>query len=54
MFVSQPELAEANKAFVNPIVSTNWSEVTVGSLASQLSGIGRDCELFPAYMLSPS
>lgn len=45
---SQPELAEANKNFINPIVSTNWTEVTIGSLASQLSGIGRDCEFIPS------
>ncbi|KAK5172114.1 uncharacterized protein LTR77_003752 [Saxophila tyrrhenica] len=40
-----PEFEEAQKSYKNPIMSTNWSEVTVGALASQLSGIGRDYAL---------
>lgn len=40
----KPELEAAAKSYKNPLLSTNWSEVTVGSLASQISGIGRDCE----------
>ena len=43
----QPELADAAKQFQNPLLQTNWSEVTVGSLASQLSGMGRDCKWLP-------
>lgn len=43
----KPEFAAAEANYVNPIMSTNWSEVTVGSLAGQMSGIGRDCELLP-------
>lgn len=39
-----PEFAEAQKSYKNAIMSTNWSEVTIGSLAGQLSGIGRDCK----------
>ncbi|KIW11614.1 hypothetical protein PV08_10916 [Exophiala spinifera] len=42
-----PELEAAGKSYKNPLLSTNWSEVTVGSLASQASGIGRDCERSP-------
>ena len=41
--VYKPELAQAVAAGQrNPILHTNWDEVTIGSLASQLSGIGRD------------
>ncbi|KAL6252772.1 hypothetical protein RBB50_000491 [Rhinocladiella similis] len=40
-----PELEAAAKSYKNPLLSTNWSEVTVGSLASQISGIGRDFHL---------
>ncbi|KAK5451815.1 hypothetical protein LTS15_007538 [Exophiala xenobiotica] len=40
-----PELATAAQSYKNPLLSTNWSEVTVGSLASQISGIGRDFHL---------
>ncbi|KAH8703424.1 putative penicillin-binding protein [Talaromyces proteolyticus] len=36
-----PELAAAAQSYQNPLLQTNWSEVTVGSLASQISGIGR-------------
>ena len=39
-----PEFAAAEASYINPIMSTNWSEVTIGALASQMSGIGRDCE----------
>ncbi|EXJ89929.1 hypothetical protein A1O3_02996 [Capronia epimyces CBS 606.96] len=38
-----PELKEAARTLPHdPIRYVNWEEVTVGSLASQLSGIGRD------------
>ncbi|KAK6385612.1 hypothetical protein LTS17_001182 [Exophiala oligosperma] len=39
------ELAEAAEDFQNPLLQTNWSEVTIGSLMSQLSGLGRDYSL---------
>lgn len=42
-----PELAEAAKrAKEDPVMHVQWDEVTVGSLAGQISGIIRDCE-FP-------
>jgi CubicO group peptidase (beta-lactamase class C family) len=28
----------------NPVYNTDWSEVTLGALASQMGGIARDCE----------
>ncbi|KAE9373918.1 putative penicillin-binding protein [Stipitochalara longipes BDJ] len=41
-----PELYEAAQTQPDdPIRFVNWNEVTVGSMASQLSGIGRDCNL---------
>lgn len=41
-FPLQPELAAAAQRYENPLLQTNWSEVTIGALASQISGIGRD------------
>lgn len=38
-----PELARARSR--NAVDQTVWSEITLGALASQLSGIGRDCTL---------
>lgn len=39
-----PELEEiASKAAGGPIYSTDWEAITVGSLASQMSGLIRDC-----------
>lgn len=39
-----PELASASKD--NQIGRIQWEDVTVGQLASHMSGIARDCELF--------
>ena len=40
-----PELAQAaDKAKDDPVGNVAWDEVTVGSLAGQLSGAGRDCK----------
>ncbi|KAM5349515.1 hypothetical protein ACJ41O_006020 [Fusarium nematophilum] len=37
-----PELARAARRRGDPVQSTQWDEVTIGQLASHLSGIGRD------------
>lgn len=37
-----PELAKAK--FKNPVDDVDWSAITLGMLASHLSGIGSDCE----------
>ena len=41
-----PELNEIsrNEGCVSDLESVRWEEVTLGSLASHMSGIGRDCE----------
>ena len=40
-----PEIEEiASKASGSPIYTTDWESITVGSLASQMSGLIRDCE----------
>ncbi|EED23038.1 penicillin-binding protein, putative [Talaromyces stipitatus ATCC 10500] len=39
-----PELAQAATKSSNSLFYTNWSEVTIGSLASQMSGIGVNCK----------
>ena len=39
-----PELAAAAKHEQNAVDSVDWESVTVGNLASQMSGAGRDCE----------
>ena len=40
-----PELqGAANLEADTSVAHADWSKVTVGDLASQLSGIGRDCE----------
>lgn len=40
-----PELAAvADKAEQDPISYVDWNHVTIGDLASQLAGVGRDCE----------
>ena len=36
----------------NSVYNFNWSEVTLGSLAGQISGIPRDCELLPRQSLT--
>jgi CubicO group peptidase (beta-lactamase class C family) len=46
-----PELANlsaqaASKPF-NAVRDTSWDDITIGALASQISGLGRDCK-FPA------
>lgn len=41
-----PELQDANDLPGDTsLTSVDWSKITIGDLASQLSGIGRDCEL---------
>lgn len=40
-----PELADANGS--DAVDDVDWSEVTLGALASQMSGIGRDCKYDP-------
>jgi CubicO group peptidase (beta-lactamase class C family) len=50
-----PELAKANKKWAPERGGFNWDEVTLGSLAGQISGLAKDCRsfvLFP-YSLSP-
>ncbi|KAI1609311.1 putative penicillin-binding protein [Exophiala viscosa] len=49
-----PELAAAGESFKNPLLSTNWNEVTVGALASQISGIGRDFGVHLGDLAIPS
>jgi hypothetical protein len=43
-----PELAAANSlnAGQNSIDSVDWEGITIGNLASHMSGIGRDCKIF--------
>jgi hypothetical protein len=42
-----PELAEiAARSDRNPIQTVDWDDVTIGALASQISGIARDCRSF--------
>lgn len=39
-----PEIEEiASKASGSPIFTTDWESITIGSLASQMSGLIRDC-----------
>lgn len=38
-----PELAKAVKYRRDPVQGTQWDEVTIGQLASHMSGIGRNC-----------
>jgi len=48
-----PELAAAAKAAKSdPVAHVQWDEVTIGSLAGQMSGIIRDCELSILSMIS--
>ena len=43
-----PELAAAaRRGKEDPVAHVQWDEVTIGALASQMSGIIRDCRLFP-------
>lgn len=47
-----PELAKANKKWAPERGGFNWDEVTLGALAGQISGLGKDCRfcfvpLFP-------
>lgn len=39
-----PELVDARED--GPVRSVNWSEITLGSLARQISGLPRDCMIF--------
>lgn len=42
-----PELAAiASRSSEDPVEYTDWNDVTIGSLATQLSGIPRDCMRF--------
>ena len=41
--VMKPETSE-----VNDITAVQWDQVTVGALASHMSGIGTDCKFFPS------
>lgn len=42
-----PELAKysgrSSQPDFDPVKETDWDEITIGSLASQVSGLGRDC-----------
>jgi len=43
-----PELAKysgrSTQPDFDPVKETDWDDITIGSLASQVSGLGRDCE----------
>lgn len=44
-----PELlaaANANPSFTNPVSNVAWKDITLGQLASQMAGIGRDSKLY--------
>lgn len=49
-FIPELRVAESSS---NPtaVSQVQWDKVTIGSLASQLSGIGRDCTLHPGFAL---
>lgn len=36
----------ANMQGGNPVYDADWNQITLGSLASLMSGVGRDCEFF--------
>ncbi len=40
------ELAEKNRTSNSPIFTPDWDSITIGSLASQTSGLIRDCKLY--------
>lgn len=43
-----PELAELQaKSTKNAVFEVDWDEITIGALASQISGIARDCAVAP-------
>lgn len=44
-----PELAAAGHQLGNAVNDVQWSEVTLGALASQMGGIGRDCTYCSGY-----
>jgi CubicO group peptidase (beta-lactamase class C family) len=44
-----PELAATGYQRSNSINNVEWSEVTLGALASQMGGIGRDCTCCSGY-----
>jgi CubicO group peptidase (beta-lactamase class C family) len=47
-----PELSRLQPG--NPVREVRWDEVTIGSLASLMSGVGRDCELLSlTYLTRP-
>jgi CubicO group peptidase (beta-lactamase class C family) len=39
-----PELKAAAKAPSDAVSRVDWNAITLGNLASQMSGIGRDCK----------
>lgn len=40
-----PELAgQSSKAVQDPVAAVDWDHITIGNLASQMGGIGRDCK----------
>lgn len=39
-----PEFANLQEG--NPVYDADWGQITLGSLASLMSGVGRDCEFF--------
>jgi hypothetical protein len=45
-----PELAKfvgrSTQPDFDPVRETDWDDITIGALASQVSGLGRDCRLF--------
>ncbi|KAH7166429.1 beta-lactamase/transpeptidase-like protein [Dactylonectria macrodidyma] len=43
-----PELAKAAKHPADEVQSPHWNEVTIGQLASHMSGLERNCELLPS------
>lgn len=45
-----PELRGHFKSTNDAIDSVDWDEVTIGSLASHLSGIGRDCKWLTSWL----
>jgi hypothetical protein len=48
-----PELGkyptDSSAAGFDSVKDTAWDDITIGSLASQVSGLGRDCELFARF-----
>lgn len=48
-----PELAAlAPKSADDPVMNVDWADITIGGLASQMTGIVRDCLFFRCHRLS--